>query len=56
MIEAYQDKYKAEYGDQTCIRCGRPAFDNCYSVQGLKEVLISGLCEECFDEITGGED
>ena len=39
-----------------CIQCGRPALDHCYSEAGRREYLISGLCEECFDRITGGDD
>ncbi|BAL84731.1 hypothetical protein SELR_pSRC400800 (plasmid) [Selenomonas ruminantium subsp. lactilytica TAM6421] len=34
-----------------CIRCHRPAYEHCYSDAGRREVSISGLCEECFDEI-----
>ncbi len=35
-----------------CICCHRPAYEHCYSDEGRREVGISGLCEECFDEIT----
>ena len=34
-----------------CIRCGRPAYEHCYSESGRREVGISGICEECFDEL-----
>ena len=34
-----------------CWRCCRPALEHCYSDEGRKEVEISGLCEECFDEL-----
>ncbi len=34
-----------------CIRCHRPALEHCYSAAGRREVAISGMCEECFDEI-----
>lgn len=34
-----------------CIRCGRPAYEHCYSENGRREVGISGICEECFDEL-----
>ena len=34
-----------------CIRCHRPAYEHCYSEMGKREVGISGLCEECFDEL-----
>ena len=36
-----------------CIQCEEPALANCYSMAGLNEYYISGLCEKCFDEITG---
>ena len=36
-----------------CINCKMPALSNCYSELGIKEYHISGLCEKCFDEITG---
>jgi len=39
-----------------CVRCQEPAFPKCYSEAGVEEYNISGLCEECFDEITGGGD
>ena len=38
-----------------CIRCKEPPTPKCYSKAGLKEYTQSALCEECFDEITGGE-
>ena len=37
-----------------CIQCKQPALPNCYSEAGVREFRISGLCEECFDKITGG--
>lgn len=37
-----------------CIQCNQPALANCYSEAGRGEFAISGLCEKCFDEITGG--
>lgn len=37
-----------------CISCKEPAIPKCYSDAGRREYKISGLCEECFDEITGG--
>lgn len=36
-----------------CIQCKEPALPKCYSDAGRKEYTISGLCEKCFDEITG---
>ena len=47
-------KIKAENisEEPLCIRCHRPAYEHCYSQAGRDEVGISGLCEECFDEIT----
>ena len=37
-----------------CVQCKKEALPRCYSDAGRKEYLISGLCELCFDEITGG--
>ena len=37
-----------------CIQCKKPALERCYSEPGRREYKISGLCEVCFDEITGG--
>jgi len=39
-----------------CINCQQLAMSYCYSDAGVKEYYISGLCEKCFDEITGGGD
>lgn len=36
-----------------CIQCKEEALPKCYSDAGRKEYYISGLCEKCFDEITG---
>lgn len=55
-VNFLRDEYKKEYGEKICFHCGEPAFDKCYSEQGLKEVLISGCCEKCFDEMFAGED
>lgn len=55
-FEKLREEYKEKYGDVTCVHCGRPAFDNCYSEYGLKEVLISEFCEKCFDAMFGGEE
>lgn len=37
-----------------CIQCREPALPKCYSDAGRAEHQISGLCESCFDEISGG--
>ena len=47
------NKHKAIY-QGVCISCKQPALSNCYSEAGAKEYTISGLCEKCFDGITGG--
>lgn len=35
-----------------CIVCKSHAFHRIYSVAGMKEYKKSGLCEDCFDEMT----
>ena len=42
--------------NQLCIRCGKNAHDNCYSIRGHREVSMSGFCEKCFDEIMKTEE
>ena len=37
-----------------CIQCHETALPKCYSEAGKREYKISGLCEECFDEIAEG--
>lgn len=37
-----------------CIQCKEPAIPKCYSAAGRAEFYISGLCEECFDNIMEG--
>lgn len=37
--------------DGICICCHQEAKPKCYSDAGLREYQISGLCEECFDNI-----
>lgn len=49
-------KTAAEAQEETlCINCDKPALPRCYSDAGVREYFISGLCERCFDKITGGE-
>ena len=38
-------------GDVICFQCGRIAKDHCHTPAGLREVEISGLCEECYDKL-----
>lgn len=45
-----------ENGDIICYQCGRVAKDHCHSEAGLKEVEISGICEECWDKMFNTED
>ena len=40
-----------ENGDVICYQCGRVAKEHCHSEAGLREVEISGICEECFDKM-----
>ena len=39
-----------------CIQCREQAVPKCYSDAGRREYRISGLCEECFDSVTGDPD
>jgi hypothetical protein len=55
-IEFEVEKPKFEGENPICWVCDRPALEHCYSDAGRQEVFISGLCEECFDKITGAED
>ncbi len=44
---AKQNKY------EVCIECGE-SFElggNCSTLEGILETQISGMCEECFDEL-----
>lgn len=45
-----------ENGDIICYQCGRVAKEHCHSEAGLKEVEISGICEECWDKMFNTED
>ena len=38
-----------------CINCKKEALPRCYSDAGKKEYTISGLCEQCFDELFDGD-
>ena len=40
-----------ENGDVICYQCGRVAKEHCHTEAGLREVEISGLCEECYDKL-----
>lgn len=40
-----------ENGDVICYCCGRVAKEHCYSKAGLRETEISGMCEECWDNM-----
>ena len=47
---------KAECQEATiCISCKMPVINRIQSDAGWREYGISGLCEICFDSITGGE-
>ncbi len=63
MLQDFKDIMSKElYGETTgevqdrgiCIQCKEEALPKCYSEAGRREYGISGLCERCFDEITGG--
>lgn len=45
-----------ENGDVICYQCGRIAKQHCHSEAGLREVEISGVCEECWDKMFNEED
>ena len=39
-----------------CIKCGEDFSDkNTHTVAGWKETRISGMCEDCFDELFNKE-
>jgi len=61
LLEAVLTRYKTFY-DVTraynllqlhvkCTHCGEDIIKNAYSIEGIKEATISGLCEKCFDRI-----
>ena len=61
-LRAFKDNLAKElYGETAkeaqefglCIQCKQDALSNCYSEAGKREYKISGLCEKCFDKITG---
>jgi uncharacterized CHY-type Zn-finger protein len=39
-----------------CVKCQKPVEKHIHTDAGWAEYKITGLCEDCFDEITGGED
>lgn len=40
--------------DGECIECGEPFTEkNVHTELGWRETKISGMCEDCFDEVTG---
>jgi hypothetical protein len=40
-----------------CIRCGHVfSSDNVHTKAGWRETQQTGFCEDCFDEVTGGDD
>lgn len=45
--EAEEERYCA------CVNCEQPFTDkNTHSAAGWRETQISGLCEDCFDQVT----
>lgn len=39
-----------------CVQCRQPFTDkNVHTEAGWKETKISGMCEDCFDEMWGDE-
>jgi hypothetical protein len=63
-LKEFQDNFAKEcfgqtkgdaHEDQTCISCKLPVINRIQTELGWKEYGISGLCEICFDSITGGE-
>ena len=34
-----------------CVKCKQPALDKCPSPAGKAEYCISGMCEECWDNM-----
>lgn len=38
-----------------CLQCKQEALPRCYSHAGREEYRISGLCEHCFDALSGDE-
>ena len=53
--EAFSN-YDEDRQNGCCIYCHRNALEHCYSEAGSREVAISGICEECFDELFADED
>lgn len=44
--------------ERCCTDCGRPIVfgENVFTADGAKEASISGMCEQCFDELFDSED
>jgi len=55
-VELYGKTVREAQAEGLCIQCKEPALEKCYSAAGRREYRISGLCEKCFDSITGEED
>ena len=53
-VDCFGPDYQDALSAGLCINCKELAEPKCYSPEGVKEYAISGLCEPCFDEITGG--
>jgi hypothetical protein len=51
--ELYGETTEEAQGKGLCIQCKEEALPKCYSEAGRWEYQVSGLCEICFDEITG---
>lgn len=58
-LQALQDELAREAGlhpenraEGKCVKCGEPFSEkNVFTKAGMKETMISGLCEKCWDEI-----
>ena len=50
--EEYIKTKLEKLNNKNCLYCKKPfTIDNVYSIDGLNEIDISGLCELCFDEL-----
>lgn len=51
------DELKRRIDAGLCIKCGKPFTDaNVHTEAGWAETKISGLCEDCFDQVTAEPD